>query len=294
VAAIGLINPISVMEHKEPDPENPAKNLFEGYRIIDGLHRYYACKRAGHEEIPCIVLPPQDDIDLAKKQITANLQRVQTKPHEYARKLRELMAVRPTATYHEFAQELCVSVDFLKKRLNLLKLNDDIAVLVDQGEINLSNAFRLAGLPKEEQNLFKDEARTADSSEFAGRVEARIKELRQERMAQKPKEQVYEPVARCRSIAEVKAQLEAPRDIASLLSANGVTDPMQAAKVALNWAISLDEPTVAVKREEFDVAQAKRKEEQARRTADNVAKKKAALEKLKAEVEAEEAAAKAG
>lgn len=292
----GLLNPIAVTTYERTDQET-GEVVVSGYRIVDGLHRLTACLELGMEEIPVNVIDVADSKDLTIKQISGNLQRVETRPAEFAAKIKELLETDLTQTTASIADMLDVSVKFIEDRLSLNKLTPRCKQLVDASEINVAPAYKLAQLPPEEQEDWIDRARTADANIFRADVEARLKEIRQERVSNRttgPAE--FKPVPRNRKIADIQAEIENPVNVTNLLASNGVTDPVEAAKIALTYAISLDEPTQEAAKRDFETQQAKVREARERRTKENLAKKREAAEKKledlkKAEAEALAAAA---
>lgn len=291
IAKHGLLNPISVTPYSEADdPEKPEEITFEGYRIVDGLHRLYACRKLGKSEIEVNVVNVESDDDLNMLQIQGNLQRIETRPHEYAAKLREMQVLRPTTTLAEFAVELSTTESFLKQRLKLLKLVDHAAQLVDEGEIGVSNATQLAQLPPEEQADWVESARTADSQTFAGDIAQRLKDIRQERIASRDSGSTeFTPKARFRGIGEAMSEIDAPSHVSNLLSAQGISDPLEAAKEALRWVLRLDSESVSAAKEEYEAKARKRAEDRERKKAGSLQKKKEEYQKKLAELEAAEA-----
>jgi ParB/RepB/Spo0J family partition protein len=287
VAKHGVINAISVTPYTERDEDDPEKIVFEGYRVVDGLHRWTAACEAGLETVPCHVIDVSDEDDLAIKQISGNLQVIATKPAEFAAKIRELMSRRPMTTIAELAAELDYSEKFINDRLQLNKLDEAIKPLVDEGEIKLQQAYRLAQLPEGEQSDWVEEARTASWEDFAARVDSRLKEIRQERMANRASEVAFEPKPHLRKISEIQAERESLKAVKSLLSANNVTDPSAAAMLVLDWILHLDPEAVAEGQAKWEAAKKKREEAREAKSAEQIAKKKekylAELKKLEEE-----------
>ena len=59
------------------------------YQIIDGLHRFNACKEVGLEEI-AICVEDLDDKGALEAQIMSNIHKIETKPVQYAKQLHRL------------------------------------------------------------------------------------------------------------------------------------------------------------------------------------------------------------
>src|SRR3954469_21290947 len=64
----GILNPISVREVPNPDP-NDKEPL---YSVVDGLHRFTAAGDAGLESIPAQIVT-KTDADVLEAQIVANI-----------------------------------------------------------------------------------------------------------------------------------------------------------------------------------------------------------------------------
>lgn len=141
----------------------------------------------------------------------------------------------------ELATRLSKSPTWLSERLKLVKLSKKIAELVDEGKVNLSNAYALAKLPEEEQANYVDKAMTEQPQQFVPAVTARVKELRdaarQGREA-KPQEYVANPFLK--KIGEVKDELNTAAAGKTMLAQFNVTDPLEAWKLAVQWVTNMD------------------------------------------------------
>jgi len=297
IAKHGLLNPISVCEYQEAgDPEKPEEITFDGFRVVDGGHRFYACRKLGMEDIAVNVVDVEDDDDLNMLQIQGNLQRIKTRPHEFAAKLREMQVLRPTKTLAEFAVELSATESFLRERLKLLRLIPHASELVNDGEIKISNATQLASLPEQEQEDWIEDARTADATAFAGRVGQRNKDIQQERMSAKKEAgpTVFEPTAHYRNVADGVAEIEALNNVSNILSAKGITSPTEAAREALKWVLKLDDESVAKQVEENAAKSKKREEDRERKKAGSLQKQKEEYQKKLNDISKKEAALESG
>jgi ParB/RepB/Spo0J family partition protein len=230
----GVLNAILVRECVDPN----TKATF--YGLIDGLHRFNAAKDAGLTEIPAQVRS-MDDADVLEAQVLANVHRIETKPVEYSTQLVRILIANPTLTMTELATRLSKSPTWLSERLKLVKLSKKIAELVDEGKVNLSNAYALAKLPEDEQANYVDRAMTEQPQQFVPAVTARVKELkdasRQGREA-KPSEWVANPFLR--KIGEVKDELNTQIAGKTMLAQFNVTDPLEAWKLAVQWVTNMD------------------------------------------------------
>ena len=267
IASVGILNPILVRE--DIDPETQEKF----YALIDGLHRVMAAKDAGLEVIPALIKDIEKGHALIAQMMT-NLHKIETKPHEYAKGIRRVLATEPTLTITELAQRISVSPSWISKRLGLLKLTPQIAALVDEGKINLVKGFVLAKLPEEEQGNFVDSAMTQPADEFVKTVQDRVKSLREARRQGKDADPVsFVPVPKLRKIKEIDDEITNGATAVTLCE--GVEDAVEIFKLALNWVLSLDGPTLAQRQEDYNARQKQREVAKDRRVAERKATKEA-------------------
>ena len=268
----GVLNAILVREI--PSAEGSPQQ----YGLIDGLHRYTASLDAGRPDIPAQVIN-MTDAQVMEAQLIGNVHKVETRPVEYSKHLQRILAGNPLMTMSELADKLSKSSAWLSERLNLLKLSKDVQPLVDEGKINLSNAYALSKLPEEEQANFIDRAMSMAPTEFSPTVLARKKEIdtakRQGRDA-KPSE--FVPVPHLQRLADMKGELEGGKLGPVLVRKAGVTTAEEGFALAIKWALHMDEESIAAAKSKDD---ARKKDLEAK-------KAKAAIER--AENRAKEAA----
>lgn len=235
----GVMSPILVREMVDPI----TKDNF--YSLVDGLHRFTAARDAGRTSIPAHVKNMEDGAVL-EAQIMANVHKVETRPAEYANQLVRILAQNPLLTSNELAGRLSKSITWLNQRLGLVKLSKEIAILVDDEKINLSNAYALAKLPEEEQANFLERAMTMQPVEFVPTANARAKEIKDAtRQGRVTRSDEFVPIAHLRKPSEIKSELENPNSLVFLIRDNKITDPIEAVKFALQWTLQLDPQSVA-------------------------------------------------
>lgn len=270
----GILNPILVREVKDP---STGETL---YGLIDGLHRFTASQDAGLSEIPAQVRS-MEDAEILEAQILANVHKVETKPVEYAKQLTRILSQNPMLTASELASRLSKSSSWLSERLGLTKLAENISSLVDEGKINLSNAYALAKLPPEEQPNFLDRAMTMTPQEFVPTCTARVKEIRDAKRAGRDAAPAgFTPVAHLRKMSELKDELQSGNVANILIHKFHANTPQQAAKLMLEWALHLDPESIeaakakdAARKEELKAAAEKRKKEREDKKAKEAADK---------------------
>lgn len=258
VKQVGVLTSICVREL--PDPEHVGETV---YGLVDGLHRYTAAKEVGLESIPANIVS-MDDGAVEEAQIIANIHRIETKPVEYSKGLLRILTRNPLMTEPELAQKLAKSPAWLKERLNLVKLDPSLQPFVDDGRIGLANAYALAKLPPEEQVQFADRAQTMAPSMFLPLANTRVKELRdaaRQGRAAAPAE--FTPVAHLRKLNELKEEVESANNAQILVRKLNVTNPVDAFKLGIQWALNMDPDSIAVQKAEDEArkkAQAEAKE----------------------------------
>ena len=111
------------------------------YEIIAGERRWRASKKAGLDEIPCIV---REDTEKRNKEIALieNIQREDLNPIEKARSFRELMD-EYGLTQQELSDTLGISRSALANTVRLLNLDSRVMELVIQGQITEGHARSL-------------------------------------------------------------------------------------------------------------------------------------------------------
>lgn len=125
----GVIQPIIVTK----------KNNY--YEIIAGERRWRASKKAGLEEIPCII---REDTERKNKEIALieNIQREDLNPIEKARSFRQLMD-EYGMTQMELSETIGISRSALANTVRLLNLEPRVMELVMQGQLTEGHARSL-------------------------------------------------------------------------------------------------------------------------------------------------------
>lgn len=276
----GVLNPILVREITSPEGT-------QLYGIIEGLHRYTASLDAGHADIPAQIIEMNDG-QVMEAQLIGNAHRIETRPVEYSKHLQRILAGNPMLTLTELAGKLNKSNSWLSDRLGILKLDDSIAGLVDEGKINLSNAYSLAKLPKDEQQAFVDRAMTLSPQEFSGTILARKREIEKARRQGKDaKPEGFVAVPHVQKLADLKSELESPSIGPALVKEAGVTTAEEGFALGVKWALHMDARSIEAakvkddaRKEELEKQRVKASADRARKRAEEAA---AAVAKMDAE-----------
>jgi ParB/RepB/Spo0J family partition protein len=275
---VGVMNPITVREMR--DTETGVKY----YSLVDGLHRYNAAQDAGLTEIPVHVLN-LDEVGTLEAQLMANIHKVETRPVEFSKHLTRIFGLNPLMTTAELATKLAVSPSFISQRLGLVKLDDSVAKLVDDGSINVSNAYSLAKLPKENQADFIERAITMPPAEFGPTVNARAKEIRDAKRQGREPSHEFVAIAHLRKLNEIREEATKAKIGSEILKTAGIRKPEEAWELALKWALQIDPQSIEIAKQKFEMT--KKQEE-----ADKAARKKEREEKRAVAAAEKQAAAK--
>lgn len=270
----GLLKPVIVREKVD---ETDGTNYYE---LCDGLQRFSAAKDNGMDTIPVRIMS-LSDAEVEETQIVANLCKVDTKPVEYSNQLRRMLQRNPIMTEAGLAEMISQSVAFVRQRLNLQKLDPAIQVMVDNGDIVLSNAIALSKLPREEQHNWTDQAMTQSPSEFIQVANARAKEIREAaklgRSASKP---TFTPTKKLRKVREFEFELDSATSGPSICAEVGAETAADGFAACVQWALSLDSASVQAQKDKFDARNKERADATAKRTVVREAKRaKEAAEK---------------
>lgn len=283
----GILNPINVREKQGEDGKK--------YEIIDGLHRYSSAQEAGLIEIPAQILD-RNDAEALIAQIIGNVQKVETKPVEYAKGLLRILSHNPTMTEAQLATMLAKSPAWISDQLGLTKLDDGVAKLVNEGKVPLSNAYPLTKLPKEEQLNWLERAMTMAPGEFGPKVLARVKEIRDaNRKGRSAEPEQFVATPHLRTKKELEDEMRNPQIIPALLREHKIKDTTSAAKFALEWAMNFDPQSQAAQKAKHDDHMKRQEEQKIRRQAEQKDKRatEAKEKELKLRKEADDAKAAA-
>jgi ParB/RepB/Spo0J family partition protein len=274
----GVLNAISVREQLDNDTGK------KFYALIDGLHRFSAAKQAGLDEIPASIMT-MNDAQVEEAQIIANVHKIETRPVEYSKQIQRLLARNPLMRIADLSKLLAKSPAWVNERLGLLKLSPEVAKLVDDNDIGLSNAYALAKLPPEEQLAFLTQAQTENPAEFCPKINERVQAIRSARSKGKDAgEIVFEPSAFLQKIGDIKQERETMEVGRALIRGLDLTTAEEAWAMAINWVLHLDPHSAAAQ-------VAKEEQRKAKLAADKEARAKEREEKKATEARAKQLSA---
>jgi len=133
IQAQGLIQPIRV------------RPLDSGYELVAGHRRYLACAQLGWITIPATVPDgnPMSDATAERERIVENLHRINLTPIEEALAIARL-SFEQELTIEEIARAVHRSPGWVRERLQLAELDDELRDLVHQRELSIGAALLLA------------------------------------------------------------------------------------------------------------------------------------------------------
>jgi len=279
IAKRGILNSILVREATDPATGRMI------YGLVDGLQRFSAAKDAGLSEVPARITSMSDG-DLLEAQIIANIHKIETKPVQYTKQLVRIMSANPMLTLRELASKLSQSVPWLTDRLNLVKLDEKIQKLVDEGQIRLTNAYALAKLPVEEQPEWVDRAMTDGPSEFLPAVHSRVNDIKAaKRKGTDTKKVEFSPTPFMRKLGEIKDEFNDFSMMDHVLSVEEAETPSDGWKACVKWLLHMDTEGVNAQKAKYDERQAKLQAEKERRASEREKKKQEDAAKKAADVQ---------
>lgn len=280
IRLVGVQQPIQVRE--VPDRNDPSKTV---YGLIDGLHRYTAAQDAGLTEIP-VYITSKDDAEVLEAQIMANVHRIETKPAEYSQALLRLLGQNPTMTINELAKKLAKSPKWLSDRLSITKLHEKIQALVDEGRVNLTNAYALAKLKDVNEQLnFLDRAMTENPAVFVPLITNRVKEINDERRkGREAAPESFVPIAHLRKLKEIEEELNSGTTAQTLKGSGRVTNSDDF-RAGVEWAVHLDAESIEQARQSWENKKKEREENKKKSAIEKNQKKLAEAQKVLAEIQ---------
>ncbi len=184
----GLIQPITV------------RRMPSGfYQIIAGERRWRACRQAGVEEVPVLILEA-DDRKAMELALIENLQRSDLDPIEEARGYQKLMN-QYGMTQEQAAQSVGKSRPAVANALRLLSLSEPVLALVAEGKLSAGHARAILAIKDANQQLALAQRVIALS------LSVRQTETLAKRMAKPAEKKPQTPEVRVDYVAECEKEL---------------------------------------------------------------------------------------
>ncbi len=159
IRSIGLLQPLAV------------RPVEKGYELISGERRLRACKQLGLERVPAVVFHATDR-EQHVMALVENIQRQDLSPLEEATSLSEILE-HTGESQSALAERLGCSQAAVANKLRLLRLEEEVQLLVQQRLLGERQARALVGLDRDAQLVLAKEA--VDFRMPAKDVEARAK-----------------------------------------------------------------------------------------------------------------------
>lgn len=137
----GVLQPIIVRK----------SNLF-GYELLAGERRLRASKLANLDKIPAIIRSYSDN-DMMVLSILENLQRDDMSPLDEAESIKKIIE-KSSMTHDEVAKHLGKSRSYISNLLRILKLPQEILLLLEEKKISLAHARTLLAEENKEKQVF--------------------------------------------------------------------------------------------------------------------------------------------
>ena len=135
----GVIQPIVV------------KKIEDHYQIIAGERRWRAAKQAGLKDIP-VIIKDYDEQQIAEIALIENLQREDLNPIEEAKAYQSLIE-KYQLKQEEIAEKVFKSRSVITNALRLLKLDEEVQLMLMEGQITNGHAKAILGLEDKEEHI---------------------------------------------------------------------------------------------------------------------------------------------
>jgi len=229
----GVLEPVLVRESKTPGR----------LTLIDGVQRWSCADKIGLEKIPVHNISVDSSEEALILSMVCNMQTVKTPPYQYAKAMRRVIRKNPELTLEKLSSLLGKPVVWIKERLGLAKLSEDIGGQVDTGDIGLKAAYGLSMLDEADQVSTVPQVTSMSADDFytacvgIARDKLSVKKV--------PDQEKRAPEVRVnpalRNLGAVEREIERS-DAFQMLVQSGVpiTSKHDAFKLALQWVIQID------------------------------------------------------
>ena len=248
MASSGQLNSILV---------RPVEDEFE---VVDGMYRWTVAHELNWKTLDCSI----DDVEdkhLILKQLQCNGIRPETRPVEFARALKSILAANEGMDMVGLSSYIKKSPSWIKNMLGLLEIRVKYQDAVNRGIMPLMNAYKLAKVPGAMQDELYESACIMPTREFAiianGAImqfKAAMKTGRLEGIRAK----FVELKPYLKSVKELRQELENPENIGILLAKYPCKVPIECVKLGIQFAMNSDPHTLEIRREKYEAVEQKR------------------------------------
>lgn len=254
------IDKYGLMQSIEVRPDNE----LGGYEIVSGERRWRAHQILGKTKIRADIISEKSEIQRFKRSMSENVNREDMTPFEEARGFQRILDEEEGATVESVAADFGKTTTYIKLRLALLDLREEVAKHVEAGTIGTQAAVQIAALSHANQGaLLAKFAR----GEFASDNEivhfAYAMRQQQDQAVLMIVEEMTDEERQQRSTAQRKTRgtLDRIEQVRGLLDEIARTDPMKLAELLEGQAGArleqLDRVAESLTKARFQVKQAK-------------------------------------
>ncbi len=140
----------SIRRHGVLQPLLVSEDGGDGYLLVAGERRWRAAKLAGLRTVPAVIRERLGDADQLEFALVENLQRQDLTPLEEARAYEQLRT-NLGLSQAEIAERVGMNRSTVANSLRLLKLSDDIQLLVENNELSAGHARTLLAFANEDE-----------------------------------------------------------------------------------------------------------------------------------------------
>lgn len=243
IQAHGILDPLLV----KPNPKDQDR-----YILANGLQRYACAERLGLKEVPVHIKDLGDEEDTLLAAMIANLHKIDTPPYEYAKAMRRIVRKRPHLTLEDMGRMMGKSGPWVRERLSLLKLTEEVGTLVDDGVIPLKAAYGLTLLKPEDQKELAPQVKLLPSDDFY----QKCVETSRAKMTNPHASSGFEEFAvtsTLRRKKDIEEELELQREFYTRQNMDSMPqDPLEVWQLALSWCLHLDQWSIAKRKETYE------------------------------------------
>ncbi len=231
----------------------PARPLSNGkFQLADGYRRYRCHIVAGVGEMILNVFKMTDEEYLII-QMQCNAGHLDTDFIDFARHLDRLRYMTDKEmTMSELAAKCKKSKTWVRKILKLNNLHPAYAEMARRNEMPISNAKWLGHLPRTEQSLYIKQACVLNTIEFETVVKTVLNNYR-ESIRQGKLDRLgidtFKPTMRDFNV--IKAEIKTPSRLPSMIAAANITNPLEAAMLAIQWVFKIDPDAITERKEKM-------------------------------------------
>lgn len=214
----------------------------EWYEVVAGNNRFECATDLRMEEVPCVVRNISDR-EVLRIQVMENSNRIQTNPVDYVRRLQKIIHSGDMSV-EELAFAIHRHPDWVRNLLSLNCLSEEWKDRLANREVSITAGVELAKLPIQDQDQFLQLSAGLPANEFLETVRACVREMRtQTAIERRSSDGTVGPIPRkWRTIIDEYLN---NTNAATVLMRNNAETALDGWNSAVEWFLSMDEPTVA-------------------------------------------------